>query len=390
MQTDGFAGVLKTIRQPVWITDVAAAAALGNDIGTLWDNLLAGRSAIRPITRFPVKRYMARSAACMPELFAQGGRSMLPPLLDLLMQKLGPAPPDTALISATTKAGIDCLERSLHDVSAEQADTLLSSLPEYLSIRLGLNGLAVNVSAACASGTIALARGALLIASGRADAVLICAADLVSEFVFSGFSSLGALSPTSCAPFDRNRCGLSLGEGAAAVMLMSPGRARRENRFCRGRLIGWGVAADAAHLTAPTRDAAGLLSAVHQALSVAGLTPDDISAVSAHGTGTVYNDMMEITAFDRLFGSRPIPVHSVKGAIGHTLGAAGVIEAGVGVLTLNSGIVPPTVGFRDPEQGAAGRVSAGCRPLEGDVLLTVNSGFGGINAALLIQKGDRP
>ena len=255
--------------------------------------------------------------------------------------------------------------------------------------RLGLAGTAVNISAAFASGTIALARAAMMIASGRADAVLVCAADLVSEFVFTGFSSLGALSHAPCTPFDRNRRGLSLGEGAAAPLLMSSERAMRDQRDCLAKVVGWGAAADATHITAPARDAAGLVASILQALAAAGLAAEEICAVSAHGTGTVYNDMMELTAIDRVFGERRVAVNSVKGAIGHTLGAAGAIEAVLGVLSLSRGILLPTAGFRDPERGAAGRVSPQPRALKGDVLLTTNSGFGGINAALLICKGGR-
>ncbi len=375
---------------PVWITQVAAACALGNDIATLWDNLLAGRSGIRPVTRFAVEGYPAREAACVPGLGIDGRGSLLPALVDRVLARLGPVPPDADLVTATTKAGIDCLERLVKGLPALADDALPASLPASLSARLRLEGRALNISAACASGAVALARGALSIALGRAEAVLVCAADLVSEFVFSGFSALGALSPGPCRPFDRNRNGLSLGEGAAALMLMSPGRARREGRPCLGRLVGWGVAADAAHVTAPDRDASGLVQAVRRALAVARLTEDRVCAVSAHGTGTVYNDRMEITAFNRLFGGRPLPVHSVKGAIGHTLGAAGVIEAALGVWSLARGVLPPTVGLRDPEPDAAGRVAPVCRPIAGDVLLTTNSGFGGINAALLIRKGDPP
>lgn len=382
-------GAPTATRHPVWITDLAAVAALGNDISELWQNLLAGRSAIRPVTRFAADGYASSLAACVPNLAADRNRSLLPALLERLLERLGPIPADAALVTATTKAGIDCLERVVRGEAACQEDVLLSSPTAFLSARLGLTGWAVNVSAACASGAVALARGALLIASGRTDAVLVCAADLVSEFVFSGFSALKVLSPAACTPFDRRRSGLSLGEGAAALLLMHPDRARRENRPCLATLAGWGVAGDAAHITAPARDAAGLVQAVGRALSVAGLAPERVCAVSAHGTGTVYNDQMELTALARLFGERHLPVHSVKGAIGHTLGAAGAIEAALGVMTLTAGTVPPTAGFREPEHGAAGRVSSRPQALKGDTLLTVNSGFGGINAALLIQKGAR-
>jgi 3-oxoacyl-[acyl-carrier-protein] synthase II len=152
-------------------------------------------------------------------------------------------------------------------------------------------------------------------------------------------------------------------------------------------VVGWGAANDATHITAPARDGSGLIQATRQALAKAGIAPDDIAAISAHGTGTVFNDLMELTAFQAVFGTRAVPVQSVKGAIGHTLGAAGGIEVALGLKALNCRVIPPTVGFRKPEQGVAGWVSALPLPVTGPYLLTTNSGFGGVNAALVLKGG---
>jgi 3-oxoacyl-[acyl-carrier-protein] synthase II len=129
-----------------------------------------------------------------------------------------------------------------------------------------------------------------------------------------------------------------------------------------------------------------LIQAVAQALKTAGRNAEDIAAVNAHGTGTVYNDLMELTAFRKLFGERNVPLYSVKGAIGHTLGAAGGIEVALGLNALAAQTVPPTVGLMEPMDGAASLVSRESRPFSGDYLLTTNSGFGGINAALILGK----
>jgi 3-oxoacyl-[acyl-carrier-protein] synthase II len=355
----------------------------------LWLAILAGRSAIRPMMRFPVAGYHAQVASWIEDLAAIDNRSMGNLLVERLLQQLDPIPPDTLLITATTKSGIDNLERMQRGLPAEPADILACSLFEGIRRRLKLAGECFNVSAACASSTIAIAQGAELIASGYTDAVLVCCIDLVTEFVFAGFSALQALSANPCRPFDRNRDGLSLGEGAAALLMMKADKARHEGRSHLGTILGWGAANDATHITAPARDARGLRQAVLDALDSAGCSADEIAAICAHGTGTVYNDLMEIKAFNRIFGNRRLPIYSIKGAIGHTLGAAGGIETAVGLKSLSEQTAPPTAGFSNPETGAENKVSTQPLDFSGDCLLTTNSGFGGINAALILQKGSR-
>ena len=161
--------------------------------------------------------------------------------------------------------------------------------------------------------------------------------------------------------------------------------ADRPNADSLGRIVGWGIASDAHHITAPSRTGEGLILAIRQALERAGLKPSDVAAINAHGTGSVYNDAMELTAFSSIFDSLP-PFHSIKGAMGHTLGACGAIETIVGLCSLENQCIPPTVGLRTPEPGGQGRVSAQVQPFSGDYLLTTNSGFGGINAALILQR----
>ncbi|MBW1803967.1 MAG: beta-ketoacyl-[acyl-carrier-protein] synthase family protein, partial [Deltaproteobacteria bacterium] len=336
----------------VWVTDVVTVTALAHDLEGLWHRVMSGETSIKPVQRFPVEKYTSRIAALMEDLTSSGSQSLIHPLLDRLFREAGPVPSDAFLVTATTKAGIDNLERLRHGIPADPNDILLASIPNIVSKKLGLKGRAINISAACASSAIAVARGAALIATGRADVVLVCCLDVVTEFVFSGFSSLGALSPVPCMPFDRDRSGLSLGEGAAALMLMSSERAEREGRPHLGTVSGWGMANDAHHITAPARDGRGLIKAVRLALHSAMLKEEDISVISAHGTGTVYNDLMELTAFRHLFGHRRLPVYSVKGAIGHTMGAAGGIEVALGLKTLLEQIVPPTVGLSIPEDDA--------------------------------------
>jgi 3-oxoacyl-[acyl-carrier-protein] synthase II len=372
----------------VWLVDAQVVTAFGNGLDPFWDGLMAGRSAIAPVTRFAVDGYAPKLAASVDLRPAPPGESLLLQLFERLCQGFGPVPTDSRLITATTKGGIDLLEQQRRGVPVVAGIALPHRFPALVAERFGLTEGGYNLNAACASSTLALARGAALIASGAAEAVLVSSLDLLSEFVFSGFAALQALSSEPSRPFDRRRDGLNLGEGGALLLLMAEGRARREGRRPLATFCGWGSANDAHHVTAPARDGSGLIRAIRQALAVAELPPEAVAAISAHGTGTVYNDLMELVAFHAVFGARPLPVHSAKGAIGHTLGAAGAIEAVLATRMLATGSVPPTVGFAEAEEGAAGRVSSALQRFAGDYLLSTNSGFGGINAALILQKAE--
>ena len=370
----------------VLVTATASVTGLGPDLDTTWRRLLAGETAVRPIRRFDAGRYPARNASWIEGLESRGDRSLLFPLLERLLDGFGPLPRGCRLVTATTKGCIDTFERVRVGLPGDPSDIPVSGPLAWLASRLGLDDPGLNISSACASSTMAVARAAAMIGSGGEDAVLVVCMDLVSEFVFSGFSSLQAIDPAGCRPFDRNRNGLSLGEGGAALLMMSADAARRNGIRGIGSIAGWGASNDATHVTAPARDGCGLIRTVRRAMEMASIGPDDISAINAHGTGTVYNDAMEATAFEALFGSRRIPVNSIKGAIGHTLGAAGGIEAVVGLRSLAERTLPPTAGFEVPMEGCGLSVSPLAQPVRGDCLLSTNSGFGGINAAILLKR----
>ena len=371
----------------VWVTDASLVTALGNDLEQTWQHLLDNKTAIHPVKRFNTDQYAHRPAACIKSLDNTGKTSMIHALLDMLFAGNHSIPADALLITATTKSGVDSLEKLRQGRAIQSPDYMLNHFPEIVAHRLGLTHAGFNISAACASSTIAVARGAGLIAAGKAEAVLICCLDLLTEFVYAGFTALQILSSDPCRPFDRHRQGMSLGEGAAYLLLMSEQRARRQHRKHLGSISGWGVAGDAAHITAPARDGCGLVLAVNQALETAQLDKSQITAISAHGTGTVYNDLMELTAFERIFNERRVPIYGIKGAIGHTLGAAGGIEAALGLKVLQSQTQPPTKGLSEPEERAQKLVSPVAQSISGEHLLSTNSGFGGINAALILKKG---
>ena len=379
-----------TIMNEVVIVAAEAVSALGDNRAETWRRLLTGESAAVPVTSFVSTPYYCKIAAEIKKLNSRPqGTSRLEILLQQLFRNL-PAtlPASCTLIGSTLKGAIDLQEQ------AWLTNKILRPLPlmaaEMVAEHFSLNHPGLLINAACASSTVALNRAAGRIAAGFNDCILVWGTEIISEFVFAGFTSIKALAPDSCRPFDQQRNGLILGEGAAALLLMSSEKAKSENSQPLAKISGWGIANDAVHLTAPAADGHGLLEACRRALRRAALEPEDIAAINAHGTATIHNDKMEIAAFTELFYKsgkhKKIPLHSVKGALGHTLGAAGVLETAIAINSLQEQRLPPTVGLMQPETDICSQVSSGIQPFSGDNLLLTNSGFGGVNAALILQR----
>lgn len=362
--------------------------AWGWGIEAAWPGLVAGRPAFAPVTRFPTEPFPCRLAALVPGLEPGPGDSLVMQMLRRLFARAGGAiPADALVLLATTTGEVDLLER---EVLAGAPATDESGLDRLLARVCGLAGGAAGgrvISSACVSSSAALAQGAAAIRSGEREAVLVVACDAVTEFVFAGFSSLLALDPEGARPFDRRRKGLTVGDAAGYVLLMSEARAGREARARFGEIAGWGLSADANHMTGPSRDGACLAAAIGKALQTAGIAGDRIGSICAHGTGTVYNDSMEMKAFRTAMAGRPVPVYSVKGSVGHTMGAAGLVEAIVALHTLRDGVVPASANLREVDPEAEGWAS----PVPGAMaagmsVLSTNSGFGGVNAALVLKR----
>ena len=252
---------------------------------------------------------------------------------------------------------------------------------------IGARGPVVVPSVACASGNVALGAALDLIRRDRCDVVLAGGADALHDFVIAGFGTLKAVDAAPCRPFDRDRRGLNLGEAAAFVVVESEAHARARGARIRAFLDGYGVAADAVHMTGPDREGRGAARAMCAALADAGRgAAGDVGYVSAHGTATPFNDLMEGKAFALVFGAAPPPTNSIKGALGHTLGAAAALEALACVRTLETGLVPPTPGLEtlDPEI-ALDVVRDSARAVRPRVVLSTASGFGGTNAAIVLS-----
>jgi 3-oxoacyl-[acyl-carrier-protein] synthase-1 len=236
----------------------------------------------------------------------------------------------------------------------------------------------IVISSACVSGLSALLTGMRLIQSGVCQHVVVTGADVISKFVLSGFQSFQAISPEPCRPFDKNRKGLNLGEGAASIILSS--------KYNKGiKIAGGATTNDANHISAPSRTGEELALAINKALQQAQLLSTDINFISAHGTATLYNDEMEAKAITQA-GMASVPVNSLKGYYGHTLGAAGLIESVIAIQSLKAQIVLPTKGFNEHGVSTPLNIQKESQFITAKHCLKTASGFGGCNAAMIFSK----
>jgi len=358
----------------------------GRGTDLCWEGLVSAKTAISKLERFSTKSFQSENAAVIPGLKADSNESLVMQMLKALFNKQPfVISADALLILATTTGEIDILEEHILYRNRNAADSRLDYLLEKIIDLSGVDGAGMVISAACSSSSMAVAQAAGMISSDRRDCVLVVTCDSVSEFVFSGFSALGALDKDKARPFDKNRNGLSLGEAVGSVLLMSESRAVNERRPILAEVAGWGASSDANHMTGPSRDGDGLRLAINKTLASAGITPEAVGCISAHGTGTRYNDSMEMKAFKSVFGKRVVPVYSIKGGTGHTLGSAGLIEMIIAVKSLKEKVVPPTVNLHEVDSEARGWISVEPRSLDSPITLSVNSGFGGINVSLALK-----
>jgi len=264
----------------------------------------------------------------------------------------------------------------------------LGAPASMLASEYDLSGPVLTLSSACSSGTAAISAAFDCVRRGEADIMLAGGADALSHFVVSGFFVLGILTASSMRPFDRRRDGLALGEGAGMLVLEERDQAVARGAPIVAEILGSGSAQDAHRMTGPSPEGDGLARAIAAALRDAARGPGAVEFISAHGTATVQNDRSETIAIKRSFGAATrIPINSIKPITGHTLGAAGALEAIQCVQVIREGIVPPTVGCEEPDgdcdldyvQGGARRTNVGCA-------LSISSGFAGHNAALLVGR----
>ncbi|WP_156294532.1 MULTISPECIES: beta-ketoacyl-[acyl-carrier-protein] synthase family protein [Serratia] len=292
-----------------------------------------------------------------------------------------------AVVLGTSTSGLDEGDRHVDlQLSGEPspnwqyAQQELGDPSRFLSRWLGLNGPAFTLSTACSSSARAMISGRRLIEAGLADIAIVGGADTLSRMPINGFHSLESLSTALCQPFSRDRCGITIGEGAALMVLT------REPQPIA--LLGVGESSDAYHISAPHPQGAGAIRAIQQALGEAGLNPEEVGYINLHGTATLLNDQIEAKVVQDLFGER-VPCSSTKHLTGHTLGAAGITEAALSMLILQQNLPLPPQDFshspRDPALPACGVLHAAA-PLTRPVILSNSFAFGGNNASILLGR----
>ncbi len=369
----------------VLIVDAELITPYGLGTETCWQGLLNGETALAETDRFDTAAFNSKWAGMVPGLSYHEGKSLVFQMLEKVLENHS-IPSDAKLLLATLNGEMDCVEESVLFDRGEPHACCMTELLRSAQELCGVVDEGTVVSSACASSTVALGLAASAIRNGEYDCAVVVSCDAVTEFLYSGFSSLMALDSNAACPFDAKHNGLTIGEAAGYVLLMGEERARREGRTAAGELAGWGMGNDANHMTGPLRDGFGLARSVEIALKVAGIGEEQVDFIAAHGTGTIYNDDMEMAAFHSVFSS-PRPTYSVKGGIGHTMGAAGLVEAVLAVKTFETALVPPSVALQVPQEQANGWVRGDAVELSAEYALSTNAGFGGVNASLVLRKG---
>ncbi len=398
-----------TLPAPAAITGIGCICAAGRDLSAAMSSMAAARRSPQPPTRFSTnhpKRYPVFGVPddyVPPDLL---GRSEL-----LLTTRFALAATRQALADAgwdqgalrkarvgvclgTTVGSALNIEDFYREYRAggspdlETIERFLRSNPAAaVSREFGLDGPVQTVVNACSSGTDAIGIAASWLRAGACDVVLAGGADELCRIIYNGFISLMITDDRPCRPFDRERRGLNLGEGAAVLVLERPAEAAARGARTRARVLGYGSACDAHHLTAPHPEGRGLRRAFAEALAVAGVAPREVAFINAHGTATPDNDRVEGRVIHDLFPETPFI--STKGFTGHTLGAAGAIEAAFTVACLESGRIPASAGFAGADPEIPGTPPSAGQEIRGDVAISDSLAFGGNNAVLVLGRGDR-
>jgi 3-oxoacyl-[acyl-carrier-protein] synthase II len=381
----------------VVITGMGVVCALGADIAAFRDHLFAGKCGLGPVRGLDVSAFPARVGGEVDDAVLSARVPAALAGLDRGTQ-LGVV----AALEAVAQAGLTdvAVDRGRVAVVAGRCQgnlglgdeplVLMETLADAVGDLVGAGGPRIVISTACAASTNAIGLGADLLDDGEADVAVVGGADAIQFATYAGFSGLQALSPTACAPYAVS-AGLNLGEGGAFLVLERAGDAARRGATALAAVLGYGLAADAHHPTAPDPTGRGALRSVSAALAQAGLSVADIDYVNGHGTGTPANDGMERRVMVSLFADRvgEVPISSTKSQVGHTLGASGAIEAIACVLALRDGRLPPTVNVPPGHEDTLDLVPNQSREAALSVVLTNNYAFGGNNASLIIGSAAR-
>ena len=396
-----------------YITGMGAITAAGSDVASLMRALQESRSCIGPIDLFPTGDTPVQIAGQVRDLPSP---ELIHPK-DLQRASRSDLLAAVATTEAMTDAGLETadldptrfgvaigsstggmLETESYYEALHKGQPLSPHRRTLLSATVGASadlvaslvqarGRRLAPSTACSSSALAIAMAKIWIETGAADIVVAGGTDALCRMTFSGFQSLRAMSPEPCRPFDRNRKGLSLGEGAGVVVLESESHAKKRGARMLARVAGAGMSCDATHPTAPHAESRGAIAALSGALTDAQLGPADIDYINAHGTGTPQNDAAEARAIRTILGENSdCPVSSTKGVCGHLLGAAGSVEVILSVRAMHEGFLPPQVGLLDPDPECRLSFVREPAPAKVETIISNSYGFGGNNVSLALCR----
>jgi 3-oxoacyl-[acyl-carrier-protein] synthase II len=413
-------------KKRVVVTGLGVITPIGNTVEEFWNNLLAGKSGAGPITYFDTTHfdtkfacqlknfdplnYMDRKLAQRVDPFTQfalASSDMAMKDSGLDMTKIDPY--RVGVVFGSGIGGMWTYDREMRKLYDKQGNPdrispffipmLIADIAAgRISMKYGLKGPNYATISACTTSAHSIADSVMLIQRGNADVMVTGGSEaVICPMGVGGFNAMKALSTRNDAPekasrpFDKDRDGFVMGEGGATLVLEELEFAKARGARIYGEVAGLGLTADAHHITEPAPEGEGVAEAMKIAIKDAGLMPTDIDCVNAHGTSTYYNDKNETAAIKSVFGEHAykIPVHSIKSMIGHLLGAAGAIESIASVLTINKGIVPPTINYETPDEGMDLNYVPNV-PLKKEIntVMCDNSGFGGHNTALVFKKYD--
>lgn len=390
---------------PVAITGLGVVSPIAQGITAYWSSLVNGVSGITPIERFAthdmrvgqggeIKQLITPLANERPLPACRASQFLITAAHEAIhMAQLHADPPREqrlGLVVGSALGGMGEAERfhaqpgNLHALAHASYDGPTRHLARWL----GATGPVISLSTACASGATSLGIGADLLRSGAATAVIAGGADILCPFVMTGFNRLRSLTRDAVRPFDKRRSGLLLGEGAGLVVLELASCARQRGVSPLGYLRGYASCADGSHITAPDAEGRGLQQAMRLAMRNAGIQPDAVDFISAHGTGTPPNDRVETHAFKKVLGARAygIPINSIKAHMGHTMGAAATLETIMCLLAWQHGQIPPTLNYDEPDPACdLDYVPNRARAYRPRISLKTAAGFAGCNACLVLE-----
>ena len=399
----------------VVVTGMGVVSAVGNDLPTFWQSLKGGQSGIKPLTIFDTAAYRSHNGGEVTGLIPEdhfprkdvrrlsrcdqfGIVAAREALQNAHLDQKDIDRERSGIILGADSGGIFSVEQYFRAIythaSTRPSPSLLLSFAlatttDHIAHEFDLQGPRTTTATVCSSSAAAIAFASDAIVSGTADVMISGGSDSLCEVTYAGFNSLRAIDPNGCRPFDKNRQGLSLGEGAAILILEELEHARARGARLWGEVLGYGICAEAYHLTAPEASGEGIARCIKLALADAKRSAEEVDYINAHGTATPVNDLVETRGIKKAFGkkAREIPISSIKAMIGHCLGAAGGMEAVATLLSLDEGIIPPTINYVTPDPACDLDYTPNeSREKEIGVAISNSFAFGGNNVCLVFGR----